>query len=460
MKLLHVLRRPRWLVLIGCAAVLAPAAVLVSGVAATDDVATSQATPLVDRDYIYGQLFDMAYNDVYRVSGADGPPTDPSSPWNEPATVNGWQEFFQHWKQQLTDKTVMTNMAKYATVKDHYFRRLPEQRTNPNYSFNPNYPWDSDDAEVTLPGATCPGQRVLLAAHPDGTPVSPTIVGEVNNPTGSTSAVNGFCAGRRTLTLSNIANGGAYDDTSGVTMTMGEYQALLRWYSINGTYPSKTLKIALLDASAGRAADGTYLREGAKYYANNLIPQGPQGQYAMFAEMNANGISYPAYHLGTQYFWNSITTGGVGPWHTFITDTPSTANSLYPDSAGNIAANSAAISAFDSDLRDAVTGGFAQQSAKYNGSIKQENPLRYDAGPQNNSGSAPGALTAASARLALPACLIGIALESVCPTGIWWLPLLMGTPVVVASAIWTRHSLAAYHQPGIRARVVQTVSAG
>ena len=72
MKLVRVLRRPRWLVVIGCAAVLAPAAVIVSGVAATDDVATSQATPLVDRDYIYGQLFDMAYNDVYRVSGADG----------------------------------------------------------------------------------------------------------------------------------------------------------------------------------------------------------------------------------------------------------------------------------------------------------------------------------------------------------------------------------------------------
>jgi len=384
MKLLHVLRRPRWLVVIGCAAVLAPAAVLVSGVAATDDVASSQATPLVDRDYIYGQLFDMAYNDVYRVSGADGPPTDPSSPWNEPATVNGWQEFFQHWKQQLSDKTVMTPMAKYATIQDHYFHRLPEQRTNPNYSFNPNYPWDSDDAELTLPGATCPGQRVLLAAHPDGTPVSPTIVGEVNNPTGSTSAVNGFGAGRRTLTLSNIANGGAYDDTSGVTMTMGEYQALLRWYSINGTYPSKTLKVALLDASAGRAADGTYLREGAKYYVNNLIPQGPQGQYAMFAEMNANGMSYPAYHLGTQYFWNNLANGGVGPWRTFITDTPSAPNTIYPDSSGNIAANSAAISQFDSNLKSSVTAAFAQQSAKYGGTVPQENPLRY-----NHTGSAP-----------------------------------------------------------------------
>jgi hypothetical protein len=376
------------LVAVVCVAALAPIVFVVGGVAAGND-ATSQPTPVVDRDYIYGQLFDLAYNDVYRVSGADGPPTDPSSPWNEPPTVNGWQEFFQQWKQQLTDKSVMSPLAKFATVSDHYFRRLPEQRTNPNYQFDPNYRWDSDDAEVTVPGAVCPGKRVLLAAHPDGTPVSPAIVGEVNNPTGSLSAVNGFGAGRRTLTLSNLANGGAYDDTSGVAMTMGEYQALLRWYDANGTYPAKTLKVALLDASAGRAADGTYLREGAKYYANNLIPQGPQGQYAMFAEMNANGLSYPAYHLGTQYYWNNVANGGVGPWRTFVTDTPSAPNSLYPDtgpgSAGaNIAANSAAISQFDANLKTAVSAGFSEQSTKYGGTVPQENPLRYD-----HTGSAP-----------------------------------------------------------------------
>src|SRR5437899_4645069 len=377
------LKRPRWLLAAVCVVAFVPVAFVVSGVA-NGRTTASQASPVVDRDYIYGQLFDMAYNDVYRASGADGPPTDPSSPWNEPATVNGWQEFFQHWKGQLTDKSVMSNVAKFATVSDHYFHRLPVQQTNPNYSFNPNYPWDSDDAEVTVPGLACAGKRVLIAAHPDGTPVSPTIVGEVNNPTGSLSAANGFGAGRRTLTLSNVGNGGAYDDTSGVALTMGEYQALLRWYDANGTYPSKTLKVALLDASAGRAADGTYLREGAKYYANNLIPQGPQGQYAMFAEMNANGMSYPAYHLGSQYYWNNIANGGVGPWRTFITDTPSTPNALYPDTSGNIAANSAAITQFNSDLNDAVTAGFAQQGSKYGGTVPQENPLRY-----NHTGSAP-----------------------------------------------------------------------
>jgi PKD domain len=390
MTVLRTLKQPRWLVAGACMALLVPAVCAVSGVASAEkQELRSQAAPLVDRDYIYGQLFDMSYNDVYRVSGADGPPTDPSSPWNEPATVNGWQEFFRHWKQQLTDTRVMGPLADYATVSDHYFHRLPEQRTNPNYTFDTAYPWDSDDAEVTVPGAACAGQRVLLAAHPDGTPVTPAIVGEVNNPQNSTSPVFGFGAGRRTLTLSNVANGGAYDDTSGVTLTMGEYQALLRWYDANGTFPSKTLKVALLDASAGRAADGTYLREGARYYASHLIPQGPQGQYAMFAEMNANGMSYPAYHLGTQYYWNNTANGGVGPWRTFITDTPSAPNSLYPDtgpgSAGaNITANSAAIAQFHANLNNAVTAGFAQQSAKYGGTVPQENPLRYD-----HTGSAP-----------------------------------------------------------------------
>jgi len=366
--------------------------IVATGVAPPAKSQTGQVAPVIDTDYLYGQLFNMGYTDVYRVSGADGDPRNFSDPFNIPPTINGWQEFWKQWKTELTNTSSMTDMAKFATVSDHYFHRSPEQRTNPNYTFDPNYRWDSDDAEVTIPGMTCPGQRVLVAAHGDLAPVSPTIVGEINNPTSSTSAVDGFNAARRHITLSNLSNGGAYDDTSGVAMTMAEYQAVLRWYEANGTYPSKTFKVALLDADAGRAKDGTYMREGSQYYAQNLIPQGPQGQYAMFAEMNANGASYPAYHFGTQYYWNNVANGGVGPWHTFITDTPSVANSLYPDtgagSAGaNIAANSSAIQAFDADLKAAVTAGFAQQSSKYNGSIKQENPLRY-----NGTGSAPAGL--------------------------------------------------------------------
>src|SRR3954466_12914900 len=384
MQVLRKLRRPRGVTAAACLAA-AGAAIFVASGALPARSQTGQTAPAVDVNYLYGQLFNMGYDDVYRVSGADGDPRNFADPYNIPSTINGWQEFWRQWKTQLTDTAAMTNVAKFATVSDHYFRRSPEQRTNPSYQFDANYRWDSDDAEVTIPGATCPGQRVLIAAHGDLAPVSPTIVGEINNPTGSLAATNGFGAARRHIALSNLSNGGAYDDTSGVAMTMAEYQAVLRWYEANGTYPSKTFKVALLDADAGRAKDGTYMREGSQYYAQNLIPKGPQGQYAMFAAMNANGASYPAYHFGTQYYWNNVATGGVGPWHTFITDTPSAPNALY--SSPNIAANSAAISAFHSDLQDAVTAGFAQQSGKYNGSVKQENPLRY-----NGTGAAPGGL--------------------------------------------------------------------
>jgi hypothetical protein len=390
LQVLRKLGRRSWLTAAACLAAVA-AVFVASGVAPPAKSETGQIAPAIDPDYLYTQLFNMGYNDVYRVSGADGDPRNYNDSFNIASTINGWQEFWRQWKTQMTDTESMTNVAKFATVTDHYFRRSPEQRTNPNYSFDPNYRFDSDDAEVTIPGGTCPGQRVLIAAHGDLAPVSPTIVGEINNPTSSTSAVDGFNAARRHITLSNLSNGGAYDDTSGVAMTMAEYQALLRWYNANHTYPSKTFKVALIDADAGRAKDGTYMREGSQYYAQNLIPKGPQGQYAMFAEMNANGASYPAYHFGTEYYWNNVATGGVGPWHTFITDTPSAPNKLYPDANGNISGNSAAITAFDSDLKDAVTAGFAQQSTKYHGTIKQENPLRY-----NGTGSAPGGLSTAN----------------------------------------------------------------
>src|SRR4051812_14113207 len=387
MQVLGKLRRPRWLAATACLTAAA-GALVASGVAPPARSAAGQIAPTIDPTYMYGQLFNLGYDDVYRVSGADGDPRNYGDPYNIPSTINGWQEFWKQWKTQLTSTDAMGNVAKFATVSDHYFRRSPEQRTNPNYQFDPNYKFDSDDAEVTIPGAGCPGSRVLIAAHGDLAPVSPTIVGEVNNPTSSTAPAAGFGAALRHIALSNLSNGGAYDDTSGVAMTMAEYQALLRWYAANGTYPSKTFKVALIDADAGRAKDGTYMREGSKYYASNLIPKGPQGQYAMFATMNANGASYPAYHFGTQYYWNNVAAGGVGPWHTFVTDTPTAPNSLYPDATGAIAANSAASAAFHTDLQNAVTAGFTQQSAKYNGSIKQENPLRY-----NGAGSAPGGLS-------------------------------------------------------------------
>src|SRR4029078_3092551 len=51
----------------------------------------------------------------------------------------------------------------------------------------------------------------------------------------------------------------------------------------------------------------------------------------------------------------------------------------------------------DNDLKAAVTAGFAAQSTKYHGTVKQENPLRY-----NGTGSAPAGLSTANGGPQLP----------------------------------------------------------
>ena len=372
MKVPRSFRWRRWPSVIACLALTAPlslAADAIGTAGAPVSAAAGQAAPVVDGSYVYSQLYQMATSFSYRVSGADGPPQDPSSPFNLPPTVNGWQELFAYWTHALTSPSTNGPLAGFATVSDHYFRR------------SGGYRFDSNDAEVTIPGASCPGQRALLAAHPDETPVPAGVAGEINS--GSTSGVDGFGAARREITDSNIGNEGAYDGLSGVALTLGEYQALLRWYQANGTYPQRTLKVTLLDASRGTTADGLFSREGSQYYAGNLIPQGPQGQYVLFANMDSLGLDYPAYHLGTEYYWNNIASGGVGPWSTLIQAAPPAPNSAYPDTGqgspgAEITANSPAIGQFRTDLQAAVSAGFAQQGGKYGYSVPLENPHRFD----------------------------------------------------------------------------------
>src|SRR4051794_24043349 len=340
---------PRWLwrrralTLATAMAAAAALAVAMSSLVAQRAAAgqQAQASPVVDPDYLYAELYGMSGAYSYRISGADGPPQDPANPFNVAPTVNGWQELFAHYKSALTSTAANGPLAAYATASDHYFRR------------SGGYRFDSDDAEVTIPGATCPGVRVLLASHPDEAPVNPDIVDEINS--GSTNGVNGFGAARREITDSNLGNEGAYDGLSGVAVTMAEYQALLRWYANNNTYPKRTLKVALLDASRGKTGDGLFSREGSNYYANNLIPAGPQGQYVLFANMDSLGLDYPAYHLGTEFFWNNVTGGGVGPWFTFIKATPDGPNAAYPDTGSGspgakITANAPAIAQLHTNL--------------------------------------------------------------------------------------------------------------
>lgn len=369
-------RRRRWLATVGCVAATLPMCLTASGTASASEVAAAlPAAPTVNADYLYAQLYLMSKAFSYRVSGADGDPRNAADPFNLPPTVNGWQELFEYWKANLTDQRINTWLAGFATATDHYFRRTG------------GYRFDSNDAEVTIPGASCAGQRVLLAAHPDETPVPTDIVGLIDS--GTTSGTTGFGAARRHITDSNLGNEGAYDGLSGVALTMAEYNALLSWYHATGSYPARTLKVTLLDASRGKTGEGLFGREGSAYYANNLIPPGPQGQYVLFANMDSLGLDYPAYHLGTEFFWNSINGGGVGPWFTFIKATPTAPNSAYPDTGAgspgaNITANAPAIDQLHADLQAAILAGFGQQGAKYNFSVPLENPLRY-----NRTGQAP-----------------------------------------------------------------------
>jgi hypothetical protein len=365
-------------VLIAVVTVAVPTVVSASGAPAGSPMtaaATVIATPTVNGDYLYGQLYTMSKSFSYRISGADGDPRNPADPFNIPPTVNGWQELYAYWKKALTNQQVNTPLAGFATITDHYFQR------------SGGYKFLSDDAEATVPGGSCAGQRVMLAAHPDETPVPTDIVGLIDS--GTTSGTTGFGAARRHITDSNLGNEGAYDGLSGVALTLAEYNGLLNWYAANGTYPKRTLKVTLLDASRGKTADGLFSREGSAYYANNLIPAGPQGQYVLFANMDSLGLDYPARHLGTEFFWNNITGGGVGPWFTFIKATPTGPNAAYPDNGpgspgANINANTAAIMQLRTALQNAVAAGFAQQGAKYDFSVPLENPLRY-----NQTGQAP-----------------------------------------------------------------------
>ena len=72
----------------------------------------------------------------------------------------------------------------------------------------------------------------------------------------------------------------------------------------------------------------------------------------------------------------------------------------------------------------------------------------------------PAALALASVRLALPAGLVGVLLATSATRGVWWLPVVLGVPIVLAAGSSLRRTLLRYGDPVQRARVVQTVAAG
>ncbi|TMC49630.1 MAG: M28 family peptidase, partial [Chloroflexi bacterium] len=264
-------------------------------------------------------------NFLMRYSGFDGPPGDLNpQDGNLPQQVNGWQEFYQYWGQQMVSPSVTGAFAPFVREDHHLFWSLGQGAT----------PYQSDAATVTIPGSTCPGQVALVAGHPDSTP--------------------GL----------NTGNGSTYDDTSGVVMGIGELSALTKWWTLTNSWPTRTIKVGLFDA------EETGLN-GSAFYASNLIPAGPQGKYILVANMDQNGLEYPAFPAGT-----TQTTFGPHPWYTNINASPLTDFSIYGASGkANIEANITAVTHFRQALAQEVGNAFAALGAKYNFSLPLENPI-------------------------------------------------------------------------------------
>src|SRR6266540_1067163 len=88
-----------------------------------------------------------------------------------------------------------------------------------------------------------------------------------------------------------------------------------------GTAGATGTGVTITPALASAHVIGAPLSAGVAN-VGGLIPDGPQGQYVMVANMDQNGIEYPARHFGTEHYLNNIVGGGVGPWYTNINAIP------------------------------------------------------------------------------------------------------------------------------------------
>jgi PKD domain len=247
------LLRPRWIAVGLLVAVTAVTAALVATTTATSADAipfSNPAHPVVDANWIYDHNFFESNEFIYKVAGSDGclPGATtcpgggtPGDTNNLPPNYNGAQEFYTWWKGVGTTHTPQPNgkLGLWVTARDHLF---------------PTRSWQLNDAELTIPGAVCAGQQVMLASHNDSTPVS-------TNP--ASGAVSGSATPMSTMHSGNWGNGSGYDANMGENMNLEEIGSVLRWHEVNGTYPARTIKATLYDnEEGGLVGSGDYSAAG------------------------------------------------------------------------------------------------------------------------------------------------------------------------------------------------------
>jgi hypothetical protein len=217
--------------------------------------------PVIDNDFLYREEWFSQSQFIFRVAGADGPVNDLADVNNLPPNYNGANEFYEWWKHESTasDDAHMGPMGKFLTAKDHFEPCCSS-------AGNQTYPFQLNDATVTIPGQACPGQVVLIAGHNDSTPTSLSVGNGAAS--GSATPMSGIRGG-------NWGNGSPYDADTGITMGMAELQGLMRWYQLNGTYPKRTIKTGLFDAEeTGLVGSGEYSQTDTPTTLLSPLPAG------------------------------------------------------------------------------------------------------------------------------------------------------------------------------------------
>jgi hypothetical protein len=429
--------RRRWLVIAAVATVTSP--LLVASGAVGGAVAHArprgQARPVVDNDFLYRELYYLSTRFIYRVAGSDGPLDNPAAADNLPPNYNGAQEFYQWFGRELTnpDRDHMGPVGRFMTAKDHLYPTRTwqlddESVTIPGQScagqvvliagHNDSTPTSVNVANNAAAGSPTPMtsmrggnwgngsiydagsgeamgmaevQALLRWYAANGTRPKRTIkIGLFDNEEGGLVG-SGFYSQTNVSSLAVPAAAGDTNikiaNTTGVGYAVGETILIdafgtpeTRTITAVGTAGATGGGITLTPALAAAHAVGAPASAGVGN-VGGLIPDGPQGQYVMVANMDQNGIEYPARHFGTDHYLNDIVGGGVGPWYTNINAVPlyTTPNNLYNATAiQRIQHNLANVLAFRDATATAVSDAFAVLGQKYNFSMPLENPLRLD----------------------------------------------------------------------------------
>src|SRR4051794_32221140 len=245
-KALRTAFRPRWLALSALLAASATTVIVSSGTAQSQTGPVSNpAHPVVDANWIYAQDWYNATHFIYKRAGSDGclpgaascAVGAPGDANNLPMNYNGTQEFNKWWADLGVTSTAQPNgvLGKFMNKRDHVY---------------PQSTWQINVQELTIPGATCPGQQVMLAYHPDSQGVT------APNPGTSATPYSNMYSG-------SWGTGSAYDSNMGALMNLEEIGSVLRWHQANGTYPKRTIKSAVYDAELqGLVGSGFYSSTG------------------------------------------------------------------------------------------------------------------------------------------------------------------------------------------------------